>query len=456
MKIATGIALLLAIGFFLPLSETNGALAGLDPHKVKLGLAFFVCIAWLWMTEALPLAVTALLVPVLGTVMMLTDVKTSLASFAAPPIFLFFGGFALAAALSAQGLDRWIAEKLGRLGKGKFVSVSIYLFLGTALLSMWMSNTATTAMILPLALGILNQFKTEGKKAHNAHFLLLGIAYSASIGGLGTIVGSPPNGIAAKQLGITFSQWMAFGVPAVIVLLPAMIATLYFMLKPSNAEGGEIVLPDESETFVFTAPRILTLGIFALTALAWIFSAKLGPLLGIAEADTWIALAAVIALAATNVVSWREIESGTDWGVLFLFGGGLALSAILGSSGASLFMARLLGAAMDAWPLWAIVAAVVGFVIFLTELSSNTASAALFVPIFYTMAKEFDLPASSLVLPLALAASCAFMLPVGTPPNAIVFGTGRIPQRTMIRVGFVLNILFIILISALGLVFFGK
>jgi len=456
MKIATGIALLLAIVFFLPLSDTNAALAGLDPHKVKLGLAFFVCIAWLWMTEALPLAVTALLVPVLGTVMMLTDVKTSLASFAAPPIFLFFGGFALAAALSAQGLDRWIAEKLGRLGKGKFVSVSIYLFLGTALLSMWMSNTATTAMILPLALGILNQFKTVGKKAHNAHFLLLGIAYSASIGGLGTIVGSPPNGIAAKQLGITFSQWMAFGVPAVIVLLPAMIATLYFMLKPSNAEGGEIDLPDESETFVFTAPRIITLGIFALTALSWIFSAKLGPLLGIAEADTWIALVAVIALATANVVSWREIESGTDWGVLFLFGGGLALSAILGSSGASLFMARLLGAAMEPWPLWAIVAAVVGFVIFLTELSSNTATAALFVPIFYTMAKEFDLPASSLVLPLALAASCAFMLPVGTPPNAIVFGTGRIPQRTMIRVGFVLNILFIVLISALGLVFFGK
>jgi len=456
MKIATGIALLLAIVFFLPLSDTNAALAGLDPHKVKLGLAFFVCIAWLWMTEALPLAVTALLVPVLGTVMMLTDVKTSLASFAAPPIFLFFGGFALAAALSAQGLDRWIAEKLGRLGKGKFVSVSIYLFLGTALLSMWMSNTATTAMILPLALGILNQFKTEGKKAHNAHFLLLGIAYSASIGGLGTIVGSPPNGIAAKQLGITFSQWMAFGVPAVIVLLPTMIATLYFMLKPSNAEGGEIDLPDESETFVFTAPRIITLGIFALTALSWIFSAKLGPLLGIAEADTWIALVAVIALATANVVSWREIESGTDWGVLFLFGGGLALSAILGSSGASLFMARLLGAAMEPWPLWAIVAAVVGFVIFLTELSSNTATAALFVPIFYTMAKEFDLPASSLVLPLALAASCAFMLPVGTPPNAIVFGTGRIPQRTMIRVGFVLNILFIVLISALGLVFFGK
>jgi sodium-dependent dicarboxylate transporter 2/3/5 len=154
------------------------------------------------------------------------------------------------------------------------------------------------------------------------------------------------------------------------------------------------------------------------------------------------------------VVSWRQIEEGTEWGVLLLFGGGLALSAILGSSGASLFMARLLGGAMGEWPLWAIISGVVAFVIFLTELSSNTATAALLVPIFLAMASEFDLAAAKLVMPVAIAASCAFMLPVASPPNAIVFGTGRVPQRTMIRVGFVLNLVFIALITAMSLLVF--
>jgi len=452
MKIPLSIALLFGIVFFLPLPENGEVLEGLDLSQVRLGLGFFACIAFLWMTEALPLAITALLVPVLATAMGLGNLKESLASFAHPLIFIFLGGFALASALSAQGLDRWLAEKLSRLGKGKFISVSIWLFLGTALLSMWMSNTATTAMMLPLALGLLNQFKSDESKLSNTHFLLLGLAYSASIGGLGTIVGSPPNGIAAKQMGISFSEWMKFGVPAVIVLLPAMIGILWLILKPCNE--GEIRTPEEEETFCFTAPRRITLAIFASTALAWMFSGKIGPLLGIGDMDTWIALAAIIALAATKIVTWKQLETGTDWGVLLLFGGGIALSSILGNSGTSLFMARLLGSAMETLPMWAMIAAVVAFVVFLTELSSNTASAALLVPIFYSMAQEFDIPPAQLVLPLAIAASCAFMLPVGTPPNAIVFGTGRVPQRTMIRVGLVLNLLFIALITGMSLVMF--
>lgn len=452
MKLGLSFALLLFITFFLPLPEDGAALVNLDPAQVRLGLAFFACIACLWMTEALPLAITALLVPVLAALMGLADVKTSLASFAAPPIFLFLGGFALASALSAQGIDRWLAGKLARLGKGRFVPVALLLFLGTAILSMWMSNTATTAMMIPLALGILNQFGDGERKLHNAWFLLLGLAYSASIGGLGTIVGSPPNGIAAKQLGVTFSEWMAFGIPAVALLLPVMVAVIYLMLRPSNPDAKGLV--DEGETFLFTTPRKITLVIFALTALSWIFSAKLSGLSGISDMDTWIALAAIVALAVARLVTWKQLESGTEWGVLLLFGGGLALSAILGTSGASLFMARLLGGAMDTWPLWAIVGSVVCFVIFLTELSSNTASAALLVPIFFSMATEFDLAPDKIVLPLALAASCAFMLPVGTPPNAMVFATGLIPQREMIRVGVVLNVLFTLLITGLAMVLF--
>ncbi len=452
MKIVISFALLLLIALFLPVPPEASSFSGLDPGSVRLGLAFFACIACLWMTEALPLAITALLVPVLAAALGLADVKTSLASFASPPIFLFFGGFALASALSAQGIDSWLAEKLARLDKGKFIPAALLLFLAAALLSMWMSNTATTAMMIPLALGIINRFGDGQGMIKNTWFLLLGLAYSASIGGLGTIVGSPPNGIAAKQLGISFSEWMRFGVPTVALLLPAMVAVLYLILRPSNLEAKNAL--NEEEVFQFNRPRILTLSIFTLTALSWIFSVKLAKWTSISDIDTWIALAAVVALALTRVVSWKQIERGTDWGVLLLFGGGLALSTILGSSGASLFMARILGGAMDQWPLWAIVAAVVCFVIFLTEFSSNTASAALLVPIFFTMATEFHLAPATLVLPLALAASCAFMLPVGTPPNAIVCGTGLVPQREMIRVGVVLNILFILLITTLALVFF--
>ncbi len=451
MKVVIGLALMLAIALFLPLTPEAKALEGLDPRLVRLGLALFVGIAFLWMTEALPLAITALLVPVAAAVMGLAGVKDALASFAAPPIFLFLGGFALASALSAQGIDRWLAGKLAQLGKGKFIPVCLYLFGGTALLSMCVSNTATTAMMIPLALGIISQFRTEGAAPKNTYFLLLGVAYAASIGGLGTLVGSPPNGIAAKALGVSFSEWLKFGIPAVIVLLPAMVATLHFLLKPSN-EGGAIEV--KAERFDFTPQRKITLAIFAAAALGWIFGTPLGKLLGISDIDTWVALAAIGLLAATRVVSWRQIEEGTDWGVLLLFGGGLALSAVLGSSGASLFMARLLGGAMGEWPLWAIIMGVVAFVIFLSELASNTATAALLVPIFMAMALEFDIDAAKLVLPVTIAASCGFMLPVGTPPNAMVFATGRIPQRSMIRVGFVMDLVFIALITAMSLLLF--
>jgi sodium-dependent dicarboxylate transporter 2/3/5 len=452
MKRVACLLLLPVMVYFLPLPEGGAAMQGIDPTQLRLGLGLFVCIAYLWMTETLPLSITALLVPLLAAVMGLSDMKTSLAAFANPLIFVFFGGFALASALTAQGLDRWLASRLSFLGKGKFLSSSIWFFVGTAFISMWMSNTATTAMMLPLALGMLSRFKAHQIHPGNTSFLLLGLAYSASIGGLGTIVGSPPNGIAAKQLGIGFSEWIVFGVPAVAVLLPAMIGLLWLILKPENVllERSEIT----EEKFVFNSRRWLTLCIFICTALAWMFGTQLESLLGIEEMDAWVALLAACAVVSCKVVSWKEVQENTDWGVLFLFGGGLALSAVLGTSGTSLFMARLLGTTLEAWPLWAMIAAVVCFVIFLGELTSNTASAALLVPIFFTMATEFNLSANQLVLPLALATSCSFMLPVGTPPNAIVFGTGQVPQRTMMKAGFYLNMIFVILITALSLLLF--
>jgi sodium-dependent dicarboxylate transporter 2/3/5 len=446
------IILLLVTAFFLPLPENSHIMEGLDPAKVRLGLGFFVCIAILWMTEALPLSVTALLVPVLAAAMRLGGVKETLAPFANPLIFVFFGGFALASALSAQGLDRWLASRLSLLGKGKFLHSSIWFFVGTAFISMWMSNTATTAMMLPLALGMLNQYRAGGANTGNTYFLLLGLAYSASIGGLGTKVGSPPNGIAADKLGISFSEWIAFGLPAMAILLPAMIGLLWLFLRPANVtiEASETA----EEKFVFTKQRCLALAIFACTALAWMFGTQLESLTGIDEMDTWVALFAACAVVTCKLVTWKEVQEKTDWGVLLLFGGGLALSAVLGTSGASMFMARLLGSVLETWPVWAMIAAVVAFVIFLGELTSNTAAAALLVPIFFAMATEFGLSANQLVLPVALATSCSFMLPVGTPPNAIVFGTGQVPQRAMMKVGFYMNMLFVALITAISILLF--
>jgi len=438
-----------AVSVWLPVG--GEAAVGLDGQKVRVGLGIMVCIGLLWMTEALPLAVTALLVPVLAVVFRVGEMKTALVGFADPLIFLFLGGFALAAALREQGLDRWFGGKLVALGKGRFVPIALLMFGGTAFVSMWMSNTATTAMMLPLALGIVAQLPAGPARGRNRTFLLLGIAYAASIGGLGTVIGSPPNGIAAAQLGVSFSGWMRFGVPAVVLLVGAMSVILYGLLRPS----GVLAVAVGEGGLVFNRARITTLVIFAGTALSWVFSAELGPLLGMAGTlDTLIALMAILALVVFRVVGWKEIEGGTSWGMLLLFGGGIALSGVLRDTGASVFLARGLASTIAGWPVALIIAAAVAFVIFATELMSNTAVAALFVPIFIAIAAELKMGPLQLVAPLALAASCAFMMPAGTPPNALMFGTGLVSQRSMMKAGVVLNLAFIVILTGLALALF--
>jgi sodium-dependent dicarboxylate transporter 2/3/5 len=331
--------------------------------------------------------------------------------------------------------------------------VSGLLFAVTAALSMWISNTATTAMMIPLVLGIIGQLGGHDRAvlARNSAFLLLGVAYAASVGGIGTIVGSPPNGIAAQRLGLSFQEWLRFGIPCVLVLLPLMFVVLRLTCRPHAGQAIAIA----REPFVFNWHRIVTLVIFGFTALAWIFSRQIGRGMGVESSlDTLIALTAVLALLYTRVVRWRDIDRGTDWGVLLLFGGGIALSSVLKDSGASLYLARVFTGAVQGWPMLMVIAAVIGFVIFLTELSSNTATAALLVPIFFTIAGEMDWVPSRLVVPVAVAASCAFMLPVATPPNALVFGTGKVPQRTMMRVGLVMNLVYIVALTLLAQVLF--
>lgn len=427
------------------------------PETLRAGLALFALIGGLWVTQALHLSVTALLVPLLAVAAGLMGFREALASFAHPIIFLFLGGFALAAALQRQGLDRALALAVLRLAAGRRALAVALLFGLTALLSMWISNTATAAMVLPMALGLLREDENDrgdasGTGPREKVFVLLGVAYSASIGGIGTLVGSPPNAIAAAQAGIGFAEWMRFGVPLVLLLLPLMVAVLYLMLRPRL--GGRLKLADEP--FDWTPGRRTTLVIFGLTAAGWMAAEPLGRALGIAaDMDSWVAVAAIVALVASRVMDWETIERQTHWGVLLLFGGGLALSQVMQVSGASRFLADGLVAAMHgASTLWLLLG-VVSFVVFLTELVSNTASAALMVPIFLGVAQALGLPAPLLAVAIAVAASCAFMLPVATPPNAIVFATNEVPQATMMRCGLVLNLVCITVIVAVASVVYS-
>ncbi len=416
------------------------------PDDLRTGLALFVLIGGLWMTQVLHLSVTALLVPLLAVLAGLMDLRTALASFAHPIIFLFLGGFALAAALQRQGLDQRLAQAVLSLAAGRRDAAVALLFALTALLSMWISNTATAAMMLPLALGLLHDNDGPPERV----FVLLGVAYSASIGGIGTLVGSPPNAIAAAQAGIGFAEWMRIGVPLVLLLLPLMAGSLVLMLRPRL--GASTALPAKRPPSEgWTRDQRITLAVFGFTAAGWIGAAPLGRLLGItADVDSAIAVAAIVALVASGAIGWPDIERRTQWGVLLLFGGGLALREVMAVSGASRFMAGALTGALQGAPTMLMLLGVVTFVVYLTELVSHTASAALLVPIFLGVATSLGLPPPLFAAAIAVSASCAFMLPVATPPNAIVYATEQVPQVTMMRCGLVLNVVCILVITAMA------
>ncbi len=407
------------------------------------GIALLVFIGILWLTEAIHVTITSLLIPLLAVMLGLLNTSNALKSFANPIIFLFFGGFALATALHIQGIDKFIANRMIRFAKGKLWLAIIILFTITALLSMWISNTATAAIMLPLGLGVLSNLDSKNDR-NTFVFVLLGIAYSASIGGFGTIVGSPPNAIAAAELKLDFFSWMKLGIPFMLVMLPSCIFLMYLILRPKLNSTFEI----KKENIIWCFKSISTIIIFVITAIAWIFSTKISAYFGgISDVDSIIAIAAIIAIGVTNVASWEQIQKNTEWGVLLLFGGGLALSTILKDSGASAIMANgmVLLFGESAWLV--IIIAVATFIIFLTEFTSNTASAALLVPLFSSVGEAIGMPPALLCLIIGFGASCAFMLPVATPPNAIVFGSGYIRQTEMVKVGIFLNILSIIIVS---------
>ncbi|MGR5058076.1 SLC13 family permease [Vibrio rotiferianus] len=406
-----------------------------DP-KVVTGLSILVFVAILWLTEAIHVSITALLVPLLAVFLGVFNTQTALNNFANSIIFLFLGGFALAAALHKQKLDQAIADKVLLIARGK-MSVAVFMLFGvSAGLSMWISNTATTAMMLPLVLGVMS--KLDAKKNHSTYlFVLLGIAYSASIGGIATLVGSPPNAIAAAEVGLSFTEWMELGLPISLILMPIAILILYTMTKPDLSHEFEL----DHKPVEWTNGKKITLAIFLLTVTFWIFSKPINAMLGgFAKFDTLVAIGAILLLGASRAVEWKDIEKTTDWGVLILFGGGICLSNVLKATGTSVFLANGLAGFLEQAGILITILSVVAFVVFLTEFASNTASAALLVPVFATIAEALGLSPVILSALIAVAASCAFMLPVATPPNAIVFGTGHIKQQEMMRIGMVLNI----------------
>jgi len=436
---------------YLPLKSVP---QGCDPVLVKSGLAILVLAGILWLTEALPLAITALLIPVAASLSGVMDVSESFSGFSHPLIFLFLGGFGLAAALSRQQLDRWLAMRIMVIGRGKFNGTALVLFTVSAMLSMWISNTATVAILLPVALGILGNISKQcGQDMADqaAPYLLLGIAYSASIGGIGTLIGTPPNAIAAAQLKMSFVDWLKVGIPCMVVLLPLLFLLLRILSHPGKVPSIEV----KKEEFNFDVGRVVTLIVFLGAIIAWLFSWQISEFLGIHQSfDTLVAIIAVVILASLKLVRWKDIDRMTDWGVLLLFGGGITLSRVLSSTGASQFLASQIQHYTFGWPVIVVIAAVVLFMIFLTELSSNTASAALLIPIFAAVSFDMGVSVTELVLPLTIAASCAFMLPIATPPNAIVFASGKIKQHQMIRVGFALNIVYTIVLTLLSRVLF--
>lgn len=420
--------------------------------NVNKALCLLLFIAALWLTEAIHITITALLVPVIavligigsgsGETFKALSVSSALSHFANSTIFLFFGGFALATALHVQRLDAKIAMKIISFSGSKLGYAAIAICLATALLSMWVSNTATAAMMLPLAMGLLG-----GKGSERDHgttvFLLLGIAYSASIGGLGTIVGSPPNAIVSAELKYGFFEWMKIGMPMFIILWPIMMLALYFMFKPNLTKKIEI---DTDVDIPWTVNRVITVIVFLFIAILWIFSTQIKEATGLPLNDGLIALMAAILVVILGLCSWNQVSENTEWGILMLFGGGLCLSAILKDSGASLVIGQQVAAVFGNSHPFVIIFIVALFIIILTEFTSNTASAALLVPVFAGVAAEMGMPKEVLVMVIGVGASCAFMMPVATPPNALVFGTGLFPQKDMLRAGAVLNIISVIVI----------
>jgi len=438
--------------------------------------AIGIWMAFWWATEAVPVPVTALLPIVVFDPLGIASIRDAAAPYASPTIYLFLGGFIMALALERWNLHRRIAlsilDKTGTDGRrliGGFMFVC-------ALLSMWMTNTSTTMMLLPIVLSIVavirdNVTELSDKDRENFQIaMLLGLAYSASIGGLATLIGTPPNALLAGfmadnyGLDLSFARWMMVGVPVSAIMLPVAWFVLTRYLYPVNVPASQAV--DEhlrklrEQLGPITTPERRVAVVFLTVVASWMFRRPVTEWLGITGvSDAGIVMTAALLLfvvpsgrekgPSTQIMTWQDMTR-LPWGVLILFGGGLSLAMAVSDSGLALWLGQQL-APLNAWGTAVLVVASVALVIFLTELTSNLATTATLLPVMGAIAIQAGVPPLVLTVPITIAASCAFMLPVATPPNAIVFSTGKLSIPQMVKAGIVLNIIGVIIVSLAAL-----
>lgn len=441
------------------------------PQPAWATVAITAWIVFWWLTEAIPIPATALipipLFPALGIV----DVKTTSANYAHPLLLMFLGGFMLAAAMQRSGLHRRIALTIvSKVGTSQTMIIAGFM-LATAFLSMWISNTATTIMMFSVALPVIELHKEsiakDSKTVRNFSVaLMLAIAYSASIGGLGTPIGTPPNALlisileSTYNIRIDFATWMRFGVPVVLVMLPLTWLLLTRVMYPVsvdvNGSGTDTIEAEVASLGPMRRDEAMVLGVFLFAAFGWLVGKPLAQSVGIPLTDTGVAIIAAILLFALPyrldkldfLMDWDSTRD-IPWGILLMLGGGLAIAKAFAVSG----LAQAIGDTMsgfDAYDLWIFALAATALIVFLTELTSNTASAATFLPILGALAVGMGHDPRALMIPVTLGASMAFMMPVATAPNAIVFSHPDVRITDMVRTGFWLNLLAITVCFALG------
>ncbi|GLB52002.1 SLC13 family permease [Neptunitalea chrysea] len=422
--------------------------------------------AW-WITEAIPIAVTALLPIVLFPITNGLSIGATTAAYGHKYVFLYFGGFIIALAIEKWNLHKRIAINIILLIGTNIKKLILGFMLATAFLSMWISNTATSVMMLPIALAIVSQIKENPNtdKKENQRFgkaLMLSIAYSASIGGIATLIGTPPNlvlaGIVQKtyHYEITFFQWFKYGFPVASVLL--VICWVYltngaFSFKQKNIPGGKSEIQRiKKELGPLSYEEKLVTLIFFLTALCWILRSFVLKHLIPGVDDTIIAITFGIVLfivpnktKTENLMVWKDVQK-LPWGIIMLFGGGMALASAFDTSGLANWIGSKM-AGLEGFSLLLILLILVASVNFLTEITSNLATTAMLLPILAPMALSLNIHPLIIMTGAAVAASCAFMLPVATPPNAVVFGSGYLKIPDMVSKGIVLNILSIIIVT---------
>jgi sodium-dependent dicarboxylate transporter 2/3/5 len=428
-----------------------------------------------WLTQAIPLAATALLPVLLFPLLGAGTAAEATAPYSRPLIFLFLGGFLLGLSLQKWGLHRRIAL-LTLLAFGTRPTRLIAGFmLATAVLSMWISNTATVIMMLPIGVSVLetmrerlggNTSKARDPSDRFAPALLLGIAYAASIGGIGTLIGTPPNLILAAFLqdrygsGLSMLEWLPVGLPVVAVLLPLtwlFLTRAAFPIGRYSVRGGRDLLRSQLiARGPMTRGETTVLVVFGLTALGWVLRPKIADWTGLSGLDdAVIAMAGALALFAIPVEPRRRIfaldwETARQlpWEILILFGGGLSLAAAIERNGVDAFIASSLMGLQGLDLIWCLLA-VTALMVFLTEITSNTAVTATLLPVLAATASALGLPPAPILIAATLSASCAFMLPVATPPNAVVFASGKVRMGQMAGAGLGLNLIAILLVTSL-------